>query len=91
MNNTKNVPHDPKFQQRLEKQEQRDHRTEHIFRRVLHVIERVIAAVTLVVLLIAQKQARALPESTVPGLAVYGSYAFSLQTIPPAHSKTVRT
>ena len=53
MNTTKNVPHDPKFQQRLEKQEQRDHRTEHIFRRVLHVIERVIAAVTLVVLLIA--------------------------------------
>ena len=47
------VPHDPKFQKRLEKQEQHDHRTEHFFRRVLHVIERVIAAITLVVLLIA--------------------------------------
>ena len=53
MNPTKNTPHDPKFQQQLEKQAHRDHKTEHVFRRILHVIERIIAAVTLIVLLIA--------------------------------------
>ena len=46
-----NHTHDPKFKERIQRQETRDHRIEHIFRRVLHTIERIIAVVTLLVLL----------------------------------------
>ena len=53
MNSTKKVPHDPRFQAHIEKQERRDHRVEHVFRRILHVIERCIAAATLIVLIVA--------------------------------------
>ena len=53
MNSVKIPPYDPKFQQQLENQARRDHRTEHIFRRILHVIERIIAAMTLIVLMVA--------------------------------------
>ena len=45
--------HDPKLQERIAKQEKRDHRVEHVFRRILHFIERIVAAVTLVVLVAA--------------------------------------
>lgn len=51
MNTTKKVPHDPKLQAHIEKQEKHDHRIEHIFRRILHWIERGIAAITLLVLI----------------------------------------
>ena len=43
--------HDPKFQERIKKQEHRDHRLEHMFRRILHWIERLIALITILVLL----------------------------------------
>ena len=45
--------HDPKFQERLDRQEHHDHRLEHVFRRILHWIERFIALVTIVVMLAA--------------------------------------
>ena len=45
--------HDPKFQERIRKQEHRDHRLEHVFRRILHWIERFIALVTILVMLTA--------------------------------------
>ena len=51
MHATKKVPHDPKLQAHIEKQEKHDHRIEHIFRRILHWIERGIAAITLLVLI----------------------------------------
>ena len=47
------VHDDPKFAERVAKQEKRDHRVEHVFRRILHFIERGIAALTIVVLLVA--------------------------------------
>ncbi len=48
-----NSPTDPKLQERIQKQETRDHKVEHIFRHILHLIERIIATVTIVVLLVA--------------------------------------
>ncbi|MBQ6851727.1 MAG: hypothetical protein IJO04_01670 [Oscillospiraceae bacterium] len=44
---------DPKLQERINKQQKRDHRVEHIYRRILHVIERIIASVTILVLIAA--------------------------------------
>ena len=44
---------DPKFAERVAKQEKRDHKVEHVYRRILHVIERIIAAVTIIVLVAA--------------------------------------
>ena len=49
----KNPPADPKLQERIAKQEKRDHRVGHIYRRILHVIERIIATITIVVLIAA--------------------------------------
>jgi len=46
------APHDPKLQQRIERNQKHDHRVEHVFRRILHWIERAIAAATIVVLLV---------------------------------------
>ena len=46
------APHDPKLQERIEKNQKHDHRVEHVFRRILHWIERAIAAITIVVLLV---------------------------------------
>lgn len=42
--------HDPKFAERMERQEKRDHRVEHVFRRILHFLERVVAALSLIIL-----------------------------------------
>jgi hypothetical protein len=81
VNNTKNVPHDPKFQQRLEKQEQRDHRTEHIFRRVLHVIERVIAAKR-----VFSKDYMLMPESDLTPVAC----DFDADTVVPSAYHPIR-
>ncbi len=53
MSNHTKVPHDPKLQARIEKQEKHDHRLEHVFRRILHWIERLIAVITIVVMLIS--------------------------------------
>jgi len=44
---------DPKSQERLARQQKRDHKVEHLFRRVLHVIERFIAVFILLALLAA--------------------------------------
>ena len=44
---------DPKSQERLARQQKRDHKVEHLFRRVLHFIERVIAVFILLALLAA--------------------------------------
>ena len=46
------APHDPKLQERIEKNQKSDHRVEHVFRRILHWIERFIAAATIIVLLV---------------------------------------
>ncbi len=46
-------PMDPKFAERMKKQEKHDHRVEHIFRRILHFLERVVAALTLIALIAA--------------------------------------
>ena len=48
-----NETHDPQLQDRIAKQEKRDHRVEHVFRRILHAIERCIAAITILVLIAA--------------------------------------
>ena len=48
-----NETHDPQLQDRIAKQEKRDHRVEHVFRRILHAIERCIAAITIIVLIAA--------------------------------------
>ncbi len=48
-----NAAKEQKLQDRIARQEHRDHRVEHIFRRILHFIERAIAAITIVVLLAA--------------------------------------
>jgi len=53
MSHTSKVPNDPKFQERITRQEHRDHRVEHVFRRILHFIERAIAAFTILVMLAA--------------------------------------
>ena len=53
MHETKNKPHDPKLQARIERNEKHDHRLEHIFRRILHWIERAVAFITIVVMLVA--------------------------------------
>lgn len=47
------APHDPKLQERIEKNQKHDHRVEHFFRRILHWIERFIAILTIVVMLTA--------------------------------------
>ena len=47
------TPHDPKLQERIARQETRDHRVEHVFRRILHFLERLIAVITIVVLIAA--------------------------------------
>ena len=44
---------DPKSQERLARQQKRDHKVEHVFRRILHFIERVIAVFILLALLAA--------------------------------------
>ncbi len=44
---------DPKLQERIARQEKRDHRVEHVFRRILHFIERAIAAITILVMVAA--------------------------------------
>ena len=53
MSHPNKVPHDPKFQDRIQKQAKNDHRVEHVFRRILHWIERLIAVITIVVMLIS--------------------------------------
>ena len=44
---------DPKSQERLARQQKRDHKVEHVFRRILHFIERIIAVFILLALLAA--------------------------------------
>ena len=46
-------PLDPKSQERLARQQKRDHKVEHLFRRILHTIERIIAVFILLALLAA--------------------------------------
>ena len=53
MGSQNRAPADPKLQERINKQQKRDHRVEHIYRRILHVIERIIATVTILVLIAA--------------------------------------
>ena len=53
MSRPRNIHDDPKFAERVAKQEKRDHRVEHVYRRILHFIERAIAALTIIVLLAA--------------------------------------
>ena len=80
--NTKNkVPHDPKLQAHIEKQEKHDHRVEHVFRRILHWIERLIATVTIIVLLISLG-IEVYKMFTVPGyLASSNTYLHNVLTI----------
>lgn len=53
MSHSPKTQNDPKFQERVNRQEHRDHRVEHVFRRILHFIERAIAAITILVMLCA--------------------------------------
>ena len=81
MSTTRKVPHDPKLQAHIEKQEKHDHRVEHIFRRTLHWIERGIAAITILVLIASLGIELFKMFTTVGYLDDIGTYLHNVLTI----------
>ena len=80
MNKTKQT-HDPRFQERIDKQEKRDHRVEHVFRRILHTIERCIAVITILVLIAALSVELFKMFTTAGYLANISEYLHNVLTI----------
>ena len=81
MSKPRQIVDDPKFAERVAKQEKRDHKVEHVYRRILHVIERIIAALTIIVLVAALLLEFYNMFTTQGYLADIGNYLHNVLTI----------